>query len=241
MDAGATSGYVVAPPVPPPSNACRVGLTFRGLNGTRLDNDYLGQDDLDVDKDWNVKPSRQNYFKGPAHIFSPNKDLNLHFGCNHSGAICHEADWRKAEGKWVFVSSPAGPFSTDFDVQLVATCVAGCPQDATGAGPWWLQGQVYETVWEFTGKSGQPSVVAATADCCKRKPQQCDALHANPDDCKAHCSKHRGPLGALNPICLADPCCEFVPNNPDFPFGDCVCKHQAPPTVCDHSAHDIVI
>lgn len=240
-DSGAMSGYVVAPPVPPPSDRCTVGLTFHGLNGTMLDNDYIGHDgEMDLDRDWNTKPAKQNYFKGPGHMFSPSSDLNLHYGCNHPGAVCHDEDWGKAEGKWVFVSSPGGPFTTDFDVKLVAVCIDGCPED-TKAGPWWLQGQEYKTVWKFTGQVGRADIVAATVGCCKRKPQTCDALHADPTACHAHCKTHEGPLGAMSPFCIADPCCQFNPSNPDFPIGSCGCNSNPPPTQCDHSVKDVVI
>lgn len=215
-------------PAPPPEDSCTVGLTFSGLNGTALNNDYM----------WSPGDGpRFTHFDGPTHL-NPNSDLRLHWGCElparrlsahgvsvgDPGAVCHDQDAARAHGKWVMVT---GIEIMGSNVKLVALCASGCP---TQGGSAWKKGVVYNMTWTLTGEVGSHGTVAATASCCTRKPDPCD--NYDPAKCKAH----NGFLGIETPSCIADRCCEFVPNNPDFPVGTCEINPRAVKTKCDHSS-----
>lgn len=222
---GATSGFINKPYPLPPQNVCAFGLTFRGVNGTALDGDVLGESDLDLDLN-----QRGLFYKGPQHLLNTKAGRNLHLGCAHPGAWCHKADVAKYANQWVFVDFPG---MVDGNVGVAAVCRSGCPDK------YWLKGNVYDMVWELTGELGPVGSLKMSASCCARKPQQCDALHADPTACKAHCEKHNIGAGVVSPKCFTDACCAFVPNNPDFPLGSCECNSKPPPDACDHDAQSM--
>jgi len=135
---------------------CNVGLTVQGLG--QLDGDWMA-DELDDEQAFGFQRKKDT-----------KKGLDgavLQLGCY----FCDEADKKRVEHTWVVRT-----FDENGHARLLATCTEGCPDTKTWPLNWTTQ---HQWLIQATNETER-----ATASCCKRKSQRCDACDEK--KCRSH-------------------------------------------------------
>mmetsp|Transcript_100638 Transcript_100638/g.307535 ORF Transcript_100638/g.307535 Transcript_100638/m.307535 type:complete len:265 (-) Transcript_100638:215-1009(-) len=214
------------------ADICHVGVTIEGLGS--LGGDYL--------------------FGGPMYskLEASAETYLIRYTSSAANPYLSAADAEKTEGQWALIDAGAcGPGWQLPPCRLLAVCVAGCPDapasNRSAANRWPPTG-AFRTQWSVRdGARVGLGEVNATASCCPRKSQRCDACGMGT------CGTLLGYLFCPGPgaSALQTECCERT-ELPVFPFQKCDCKR--PRTVCDHpsagarvasgdaagAAHDVV-
>mmetsp|Transcript_37264 Transcript_37264/g.115996 ORF Transcript_37264/g.115996 Transcript_37264/m.115996 type:complete len:257 (+) Transcript_37264:88-858(+) len=230
---------------------CKVGLTFSGL-GPELSGDFIG----DGNAFGRFTDSPKAEYSLGFTWKNPERPGQGGWGCEFWP--CSAEDKALAAGKWAIAAR------TDFaraDMRVLAVCEEGCPDFKPSCGalfnqppdapdliycPIWPQAWSKPMKWKIvaseTGKVPEPTVVASTGSCCRRKPMECDACH------KGTCE---GLIGLLHNNCppnngsilhwqskLQSHCCE-ISRPPPIELPVCGCKIVE--TECDHSEESLLV
>eukprot|EP00747_Dinoflagellata_sp_TGD_P178795 gnl/TRDRNA2_/TRDRNA2_28434_c0_seq1.p1 gnl/TRDRNA2_/TRDRNA2_28434_c0~~gnl/TRDRNA2_/TRDRNA2_28434_c0_seq1.p1 ORF type:complete len:241 (+),score=22.79 gnl/TRDRNA2_/TRDRNA2_28434_c0_seq1:81-803(+) len=204
---------------------CQIGVTLTGIG--RLEADYMHRGEL----------GGQDYY---GHFDSSTLRWTylVRYDNASQNSYLAPADALRAAGQWTLVDGgrpDCGAHLNEKPCKLLAICSKGCPDipaTTSVTAPWPAAGH-FHTEWEDeAGTAITP--VSASASCCRRKPQECDACTAG--TCGGLLNWLNCPASGFrakhHP--LERDCCER-----EWAVFNSVCTCKQPETLCDHRSEAV--